>query len=289
MKKHTWVKWLIFAFVVVIFFIFVIPIIINESYKSNSGYMTMWGAGDVLSYYGTALGSAVTIAVLFVTISFTRKQIQRESYLKDEKEKWSNLDNIISKTLIELNPMPSFQLAISIGFDDPYAAISTFQEYMHKCKTSTDILLAYLSTEDYPKVQQLIDKITENSKLYCNIAESATAAYSKWQAYINKDLAKKTLDIETQMPGTFPADDVAFCKEVINITQGVSKEEFTGLISSTTDKMVIAYETTYRPLLQFKGQTFDTIYKAVQEEADEILHLWRKKECQHLNGSEKKK
>ena len=28
-----------------------IPIIINESYKANSGYMTMWSAADALSYH----------------------------------------------------------------------------------------------------------------------------------------------------------------------------------------------------------------------------------------------
>jgi len=39
-----------------------IPVIINQLYKSNTGYITLWGAADVLVYYGSfsaAVGSIV--------------------------------------------------------------------------------------------------------------------------------------------------------------------------------------------------------------------------------------
>lgn len=35
------------------------PIIINECYKGDSGYITIWSAADTLSYYGTVLGALV--------------------------------------------------------------------------------------------------------------------------------------------------------------------------------------------------------------------------------------
>lgn len=47
--------------IVSVFFIVGIPILINESYKNGQGYITMWNAADVLSYYGNILGSAATI------------------------------------------------------------------------------------------------------------------------------------------------------------------------------------------------------------------------------------
>lgn len=40
-----------------------IPFIINESYKVNSGYITMWGASDMLSFYGAFLGFIGTVAL----------------------------------------------------------------------------------------------------------------------------------------------------------------------------------------------------------------------------------
>lgn len=61
------VKW--FLFVLALLAVVIgIPVIINESYKANSGYMTMWGAADALAYYGTILGALVAVATVVVTI-----------------------------------------------------------------------------------------------------------------------------------------------------------------------------------------------------------------------------
>ncbi len=97
MKK---VKVIIIWLVVIFFFVGVIPIIINESYKYGAlhgGYITMWDAADVLSYYGTLLGSISTIVALAITISFTRKQIQRDRFLERNREKWGKVDAVITR------------------------------------------------------------------------------------------------------------------------------------------------------------------------------------------------
>lgn len=70
--KRPWIKWCALV-IAALAAIVGVPIIINECYKANSGYMTIWGAEDVLSYYGTILGALVTVATIVVTISFTRK------------------------------------------------------------------------------------------------------------------------------------------------------------------------------------------------------------------------
>ena len=72
MKKKT-----LFAIAVlfgIILFVFGVPIVINECYKVG-GYVTLWSAEDVLSYYGTILGATVSVVVLTATILFTRKQM----------------------------------------------------------------------------------------------------------------------------------------------------------------------------------------------------------------------
>ena len=72
---------IILGIIAAIFLIVGIPIIINECYKANCGYITVWDGADVLGYYGAILGSIIAVATLAITIVFTKKQIQRDSFL----------------------------------------------------------------------------------------------------------------------------------------------------------------------------------------------------------------
>ena len=66
--------------VILIFFVFVVPIIINWMYKTPARlpiFAMSWEAKDVLSFYGSILGAAATIIALTKTIKFTREN-QRE-------------------------------------------------------------------------------------------------------------------------------------------------------------------------------------------------------------------
>lgn len=101
MMRKSWTKWILIA-VIALALIVGVPIIINECYKTNSGYMTMWGAADALAYYGTILGSLVAVATVVVTILFTYKQIQRDSYLRRENEKWFDVESVANYDLREL-------------------------------------------------------------------------------------------------------------------------------------------------------------------------------------------
>ena len=92
------------AIVIAAILIFGIPILINECYK-HGGYITMWEASDMLSYYGAILGAFIVVGTLAITILFTRKQIQRESYLKGRIETWSKIENVFTTTLKGINPV----------------------------------------------------------------------------------------------------------------------------------------------------------------------------------------
>lgn len=62
-------------------FVFGVPILINELYKVNAGYITLWGAADVLSFYAVILSGLITIAVLAITIYYNRKETERQIHL----------------------------------------------------------------------------------------------------------------------------------------------------------------------------------------------------------------
>ena len=96
---------IILSIIVAIFLIAGIPIIINECYKANCGYITVWDGSDLLGYYGSIGGAFIAVITLFITIRFTKKQLQRENFLKTESEKWERLKSVFLQTLNNINPM----------------------------------------------------------------------------------------------------------------------------------------------------------------------------------------
>ena len=56
-----------------------IPMLINEFYKTNRGYITIWGAPEVLGYYGTILAAAGGILGVFLTVKQSQKQYREDA------------------------------------------------------------------------------------------------------------------------------------------------------------------------------------------------------------------
>ena len=120
-------KFVMAVFLAGIFFVVIIPIGINELYKVSAGYITVWGAADVLSYYGTILGAITTIGALVVTISFTRKQVERENFIKNESEKWSKIEAVFIRALDDINPMRPLMTNVHKGLLNPSDTINELQ------------------------------------------------------------------------------------------------------------------------------------------------------------------
>lgn len=100
------------------------PFIINECYKSNTGYMTRWNAADVLAYYGTILAAAGAVGGVFLSLKYSHKQY-REDKRRDVLPYFSV--NILERNCI--NPLYR-------GFDedeepqDTTEYSSTYKEYL---------------------------------------------------------------------------------------------------------------------------------------------------------------
>lgn len=78
MDKKKWCCVIIGSILCMGLFVIGIPILINESYKVNAGYITLWGAADVLSFYAVILSGLITIVVLAVTIHYNRKDTEKQ-------------------------------------------------------------------------------------------------------------------------------------------------------------------------------------------------------------------
>lgn len=270
-------KFIAIAVCIIIFFVIVVPIGINECYKIGPGYITKWDAADVLSYYGTVLGATATATAMVATITFTRKQIDRDSYLKNEKEKWAKIEAVFVDALNKINPMFPLTSTMDTSFSNPTTAINTIQKYQVDCQMATDQLNAYLNIADYPKVKKLIDEIIHASAQFREIYQEGVEAYTQLRTFQHRDTAKETLDIEAKYPNSFSKEELAFCEENLNETNGLRLEDIQKSITQLNEKVISAYHGTYRALLQLKGSIFETINTEIQKEADNILHLWGRK------------
>lgn len=76
-SKKPYITTIIFVCIIVIG----VPLIINESYKAGKGYITMWNASHLISYFGSILGAFATIIAIILTVIHSNKENNyKESY-----------------------------------------------------------------------------------------------------------------------------------------------------------------------------------------------------------------
>jgi len=287
MSKFKRVLKIILGILVISAFLVGIPIVINECYKANCGYSTAWDASAMLGYYGTILGAIITVVTLVATITFTKKQIQRESFLKNESEKWSKLKSIFLDILSNINPMGTLKEVMDNGFIDPTKAIHILQRYQMNCKTSTDLLNAYLNMNDYPKVKHLIDGIAEMAEEFVDISSGEIEQYSDFRILQNKDSAYQMVEIEKARPGSFSKENLATNQEIIEKLKNISSENINSQIAFYNSEFIRVYETKYRALLQSIGSNFETLEVATAQEADRLLNFDSKSKVKHSHKEKK--
>lgn len=210
---------IVIAIMAAIFFIVGIPLIINECYKANCGYITVWDGADVLGYYGTLLGAAIAVLTLVVTIVFTKKQIQRDGYLRAETEKLSKLESIFLEILDSINPIETLKNVMDNGFSDSVKAINILQKYQLNCKTANDRLNAHLNMVDYPKFKVIIDAIANIAEDFVSISQGEIDQYFNLRLWVHRETASKMLHNEGIMPGSFSPKEIAFSKDVLEKTK----------------------------------------------------------------------
>lgn len=273
MSKFKRVLKIVLTILVISVFVFGIPIIINECYKANCGYSTAWDASAMLGYYGVILGAIITVVTLVATITFTKKQIQRESFLKAESEKWNKLKSVFLEMLENINPMVTLKDVMDNGFVDPPKAINILQRYQMDCRTSTDLLNAHLNMNDYPKVKHLVDGITEMAEEFVKISKGEVDQYSDFNILKNKDVFLLMAERENAYPGSFSKEELEENQENIEKLKTLNNETINSQIKHLNSEFIRVYETKHRALLQSIGSTFETIEMATVQEADRLLSL----------------
>lgn len=195
---------IILLILLALFLVFAVPIIINESYKANDGYVTMWEAADVLSYYGILLGSTVTICALILTIAFTRKQIKNDRYIKEQDEKWTHVFTLIDEAIDNNNPLHLIQLIIDYDANNNQKTVTMIQNYVATAKLSADKIVSCVDDDDAESIKPLFDSLREFQKQllplalsisqdYMQIGEAISSTNEKWKAASKAISQKETI------------------------------------------------------------------------------------------------
>lgn len=235
----NWSK--IVSLVVFLFAIVGIPIIVNAI-----------GCPELLSYYGGLVGAIVAIL-------FTRKQVQRESFLKNEMDKWTRLKSIFLQILDNINPMTVLKEVACCGISEPAKAIRILRQYQIDCAIEKDLLYAHLSVEDHPKFKDLINDIELFVKESIEISEKMIEQYSNWRILEYKDY--ETIN---EMREKKNISDENIIKNM-NLTR-IKKN----IMYSNAESQQI-YEDKYRVLLQHVGAKFHELEADTQRQADSML------------------
>lgn len=258
------------------------PMVIKGCYNSNTSYTVNWDATVVLSYYegiiSAVIGAMITMLALYFTISFNRRQIQRDSYLHNEKKKWKEIESNIETVLDLINPQRIISLSVETSLNNNDMnidrAIASIQKYQVDCRIATDKLLACINCVDYPKVESLLNVISNTAQQFFDLAQQEQDVYKKLPTLELRDLAQKILD-ESRVYH-FSKEFISHAEKILNSTLPTCFKSICEEIESCNSDMVTAYGEKYRPLLCLKRQTFDKIQAELQKNADDILHFWAK-------------
>lgn len=253
-----------------------IPIIINECYKANSGYTTVWNGADVLGYYGSILGSVIAISTLAITIVFTKKQIQRDNFIKNETEKWAKVEGVFATVLDDINPIRVMKDTMDNGITDPGKAMYILQKYQLSCEMAGDQLKVCVSSKDYSFVKPLIDSIISATKQFVAVTQKQIDQYSNLLSLKQREIAEKAIKIQAQYPGSCSQSEMSEHYETLKRTKDIKFDNIKNELCLFINETVAINNSAYKPLLKAKNKVFEKINADVQQRAEEILRLRRK-------------
>ena len=135
----------------------IVPVIINECYKPNVGYITLWGAQDVLAYFGEILGTlgSIFIGVIALAQSEQANKISDRLLQLEEKKNTPCLFIDITKSKVETFNNHEIDISISL-------------------KNTTDNVISILGISDLKMSPFLLEK----SAFYVPFSTEWTKYYS---------------------------------------------------------------------------------------------------------------
>ena len=153
--------------------------------------------------------------------------------------------------------------------------MNQLSKYCMNCRIATDQLMTRVNTVDFKMISELVKQIQEVADKFFQLSQKEIDQHNKRLQLQQRENALKLLAIEQKSPGSLPASEVARHQETIRMTDGICLGEITSAINEINKEFWNIYDTEFRPLLQFKGKTFEVINMQIQAKANAILLFWR--------------
>lgn len=148
--KKIFTKW---WFYLILFFVTLsVPIIINEAYKQGKGYLTLWEAKDVLSFYGSYLSFIGTIALGIVAIYQNKKAHQLNAEMQRLQQ--AQFVSMISVESLKLDKRSAGEAAYSLNLKKPEIIDLTMKNF--KSSRFYHIDVEFKNSSQFPIVQILV-------------------------------------------------------------------------------------------------------------------------------------
>lgn len=271
-------KKLIYVLLGFIFFMFAvgIPVVINESYKVGRGYITLWNASDVLSYYGSLLGATVTAVVFAGTVIFTRKQIQKQDYENRERGRWNRIDEVVTLALKQIHPLKISKITAQGTQVKTGVILTELAEYEMNAKSALDMINCYVTENDYKRLEPLIINILNTIEKCCKISEAYSEQYSWIIQAEERKLSLRLLEEEEKKPNSISEKEIEEYKRRIESIPEFEINIFNQRLKKIGEDLMKIHSMEYCPLLVQKREIFDTIYDEIDNMSVKILKFWKK-------------
>ena len=150
MKKIKWLlsKW--WFYVILLCISLCIPIIINEIYKIDQGYITLWEAKDVLSFYGSFLSFIGTVVLGLIAIYQNKKAHQLNEQM--QKLQQAEFISMVTITKLEINKR-SVSHPKYVNQNMPNIEILNLTEDNFSTKNCYHIDVEFKNNSNFPIVQ----------------------------------------------------------------------------------------------------------------------------------------
>ncbi len=243
---------------VLLFLIIGVPFIINESYKADKGYITLWGASEVLSYYGTILGAVATILTVIYTIKFTRKQIDYEYTISQEKLKWEKVDNLLQEHFKKIMPTEIIKIfSSSEKVNQPVYYIEKIQVRMIEIKTSLDWIKSYINPDEYKLISDYIEMLLSVDEAICNVCSRVVESLIQFK---KNDLHNEAQQAINNQNIPLSTEQLEIYKKTIMDNPYINPKEILDNLSVCSEELLDIQKEKFQNLLNCKRDIFYKIY-----------------------------
>lgn len=244
--------------IIILFLIVGVPLIINELYKVDKGYVTLWGAAEVLSYYGTILGASATLLAVLFTIKFTRRQISYNYIISQETLKWKKVEELIQNHFKLI--MPTEIIKIYSPSDvamNPAPYIENLNVREMEIKISLDWIKCYINPDDYKLISDFIDKLCSIDREINDVCDKIVKCLMQFEKNTIYIAASKNIE---QGKGILSSQKISEYESMVKTNPYVEETTIFKKIRVYSDILLNIQEEEFTYLLNYKRDLFNRIY-----------------------------